>query len=277
VALNALQRLPRPLRKTLDLADSERRHPSAQWHRSLSAAAFLALGCATSAPSGAAPTGAAPAPPAIGGAADRSYHLLEGRFDSADQARSTPGYPPIQLVACPAEVPSLGPRVLYVEQARLDAADAPSRQRVYVLEPREPLESAAVARVFELENPRAAVGACARARPPQFARDELIERVGCAVELRADGSLFRGATAGRGCPTTQGEATYATSEWLVDGLGLRSSESGFDATGTRRWGPQAGPVVFVRRSPPPQSEVSARPTEPGQPPPRAGPQVTDLR
>ena len=197
-------------------------------------------------------------PIASGGFADRSYYLLEGRFDSADQARSTPGYPAIQLMACPAEVPSLGPRVLYVEQVRLDAPDVPLRQRVYVLEPGEPLESAAVARVFELENPSAAVGACARSRPPMFARDELMERVGCAVALRTEGSLVRGATTGRSCPTTQGGATYATTEWMVDGLGLRARETGFDATGMRKWGNDAGPVVFVRRSPPPASEVSRR-------------------
>lgn len=213
--------------------------------RVLCATVFLALGCATPG----ATTGVAAA--VSGGAADRGFRLIEGRFDSADQARSTPGYPAFQLVACPAEAPSLGARVLYVEHARLDALDAPVRQRVYVLEAGEPLESAAVARVFELENPRGAAGACSRSSPPRFARDELIERVGCAVALRADGSLLRGTTTGRGCPTDQGGATYATSEWMVDGLGVRSSETGFDAAGTRKWGNAAGPVVFVRRSPPP--------------------------
>jgi hypothetical protein len=225
---------------------------------------FLALGCATSGTSGPAPT-AATVP---GGAADRGFHLLEGRFDSADQARSTPGYPALQLVACPAEAPSLGTRVLYVEHARVDALEAPVRQRVYVLEPGDPLESAAVARVFELENPRGAAGACSRSAPPRFSRDELIERVGCAVALRADGSLFRGTTTGRGCPTDRDGATYATSEWMVDGLGLRSSETGFDAAGTRKWGSTAGPVVFVRRSPPPAIESSRR--EPPVPPAEAG-------
>ena len=91
-----------------------------------------------------------------------------------------------------------------------------------------------------------------------FARDELMERVGCAVALRTEGSLVRGATTGRSCPTTQGGATYATTEWMVDGLGLRARETGFDATGMRKWGNDAGPVVFVRRSPPPASEVSRR-------------------
>lgn len=228
---------------------------------------FLALGCATSS------TSTVPvAPSAPAGAADRSYQLLAGRFDSSDQARSSPGYPAIQMVACPADAPSLGPRVLYVEQTRLDGSDAPFRQRVYALEPGEPLESAAMVRVFELENPRGAVGACVRSQPPRFARDELIERVGCAVALHAEGGLFRGGTTGRGCPTTQDEATYVTDEWLVDTVGVRSRQTGFDAMGTRRWGNQSGPVVFVRRSPPP-----AAPVQPAQPPPPGGPEVTGLR
>ncbi|HZX43659.1 MAG TPA: CpcT/CpeT family chromophore lyase, partial [Myxococcaceae bacterium] len=90
------------------------------------AVALLGLGCATSSPTTGAPSRAAPA-----GAADLTYRLLEGRFDSADQARSSPGYQAIQLVACAADVPTLGQRVLYVEQARLDAPEAPIRQRVY--------------------------------------------------------------------------------------------------------------------------------------------------
>src|SRR5262249_56922735 len=93
----------------------------------------------------------------------------------------------------------------------------------------------------------------------------------CAVTLRADGGLFRGSTSGRGCPTDHGGATYATSEWMVDGLGLRSSETGFDSAGARKWGNAAGPVVFVRRSPPPATHVSRReapvpPADPVQPP-----------
>jgi len=240
--------------------------------------ALLGLGCATSMTNVAAPSTTGPP-----GAADLTYQLLQGRFDSADQARSSPGYPAIQLVACAAEVPGFGSRVLYVEEARLDALGAPFRQRIYVLEPCEPVESAAVSRVFDLQDPGAAVGACARGRAPRFARDELIERVGCVVALHAEGGVLRGTTSGRGCPTTQGGATYATSEMMVDAVSLRSWEHGFDASGAQRWGTDAGPYVFVRRTPPPLAEAirregSARgPVDQGQPALQSGPQVTDLR
>src|SRR5262249_36755580 len=156
-------------------------------------------------------------------------------------------------------------------------------QRVYVLEAGEPADSAAVSRVFDLENPGAAVGACSQGQPPRFARDELIERVGCVVTLHAEGGVLRGTTTGRGCPTTQGGATYATRGMVVHAVSLRSGEHGSDATGAQRWGTNAGPYVFVRRSPPPQAvpgprEGSARgPVDQGQPALQSGPQVTDLR
>jgi hypothetical protein len=188
-----------------------------------------------------------PAP--SGGAADRSYQLLAGRFDSADQARSTPGYPAIQLVTCPADVPSLGPRVLYVEQTRMDAVDRPERQRVYAIEPAEPAESAAVVRVFDLAVSGSSVGACGLSVRPRFTRDELVEREGCKVSLRADGPVYRGSTSGRSCPTTLEGATYVTSDVVLDTFGLRSRERGFDPSGAQRWGSESGPYVFVRRTP----------------------------
>lgn len=174
--------------------------------------------------------------------------LLTGRFDSADQARSSPGFAAIQVVACPADVPVLGPRVLYVEQARMESPDVPERQRVLVLEPGEPLESAAVSRVFELAVPGSSVGACGLAVRPRFTRDELVERVGCSMALRSDGTVWRGSTSGRGCPSTLGGATYVTSEVVLDTLGYRAWDRGFDASGAQRWG-ESGPYVFVRRTP----------------------------
>jgi hypothetical protein len=233
------------LRKTLDVADREHWHASAARRvTGFCAAALLTLGCATSAPSP-----VAPGPNGAGGAADRSYHLLEGRFDSADQARSTPGYPPIQWVACPADVPALGSRVLYVEQARMDAAESPERQRVFVIEQGDPVESSAVARVFDLAEPRSSVGACGRSARPQFTRDELVERVGCTVSLHADGPVYRGSTRGRSCPTTLKGATYVTSDVVLDTAGFRSWERGFDPSGAQKWGSESGPYVFVRRTP----------------------------
>ena len=211
--------------------------------RTASLVVVLALGCATPAPSTNHEAGAAPA-----GAADKVYRLLAGRFDSVDQARSSPGFTAFQVSVCPADVPALGTRVLYAEQVRMDGTDTPERQRVYVIEPGEPVESSAVARVFELAVAGSSVGACGLSVRPRFTRDELVERVGCTISLRADGPVYRGSTSGRGCPTTLNGATYTTSDVVLDTVGFRSWERGYDPGGTRRWG-ESGPYVFVRRTP----------------------------
>ncbi len=224
------------------------------------AAVVLGLGCATSVstvppsastvpPSASTVPPSSPSASASAGAADRTYRLLEGRFDSADQARSSPGFTALQVSACPADVPALGTRVLYVEHAPIDAPDRPVRQRVYVLEPGEPVESVAVARVFELAVPGSSVGACGLSVRPRFTREELVERVGCMLSLRADGPVYRGSTSGRGCPTTVKGATYVTGDLVLDTVGFRSWERGYDPTGTRKWGDESGPYVFVRRTP----------------------------
>jgi hypothetical protein len=92
------------------------------------------------------------------------------------------------------------------------------------------------------------MGACGLAVPPRFTRDELVERVGCALALRSDATVWRGSTNGRGCPSTLRGATYVTSEVVLDTLGYRAWDRGFDASGAQRWG-EAGPYVFVRRTP----------------------------
>ncbi|HTS80016.1 MAG TPA: chromophore lyase CpcT/CpeT [Myxococcaceae bacterium] len=206
--------------------------------------ALLCAGCVTSAPSFEPPDH-----PERSNAADTLYWLLAGRFDSADQARSTPGYPALQVVACPAEVVGLGPRALYVEQARMESPRAPYEQRVYVLEPLEPSSSVAVSHVFVLAQPAAAVGACEQGRPPRFERDALVEHLGCAVRLHAEGNAWQGSTSGQGCRSALGGASYVTGEWMVDARGFRSWERGFDATGAQTWGVDSTPYVFVRRTP----------------------------
>jgi hypothetical protein len=119
---------------------------------------------------------------------------------------------------------------------------------VYVVDPGEPAESAALLRVFELAVSGSSVGGCGLSVPPRFTRDELVERVGCTVPLRADGPVYRGNTSGRGCPTTLRGATYTTSDLVLDTVGFRSWERGYDPAGTRKWG-ESGPYVFVRRTP----------------------------
>lgn len=182
-------------------------------------------------------------------AADRAFQFLNGRFDSADLARSSPGVSALEVTACAAEVSGLPPRALYVEEATLGTPEVPRRQRVFALEPGDSPGAPVLWRVFDLVSPESVTGACRGGGRPRFARDEVRERPGCAVSLRWDGNVFRGATSGRSCPSTIAGATWASQETMLDAMGFRLWERAFDASGQPVGKADVGTYVFVRRSP----------------------------
>lgn len=171
---------------------------------------------------------------------------LSGTFDSADQATRDPSYFEIHLTICPVSVPSLGDRVLYVEQARADSLKAPYRQRLYVLESRSDVS---VSRVFEFKAPSKVIGLCADPSRLTLAPADVEEKSGCRVELSWDGSQFSGGTVGKDCQSSLNGASYATSEVKLDASGLRSWDRGFDANGKQVWGATKGAYEFTRRTP----------------------------
>lgn len=183
--------------------------------------------------------------PAVDDAA-RVYAALLGRFDSRAQSIRDPQYLAIQLLTCEVSVPDLGPRVMYVEQARMDALDAPYRQRLYVVEAEE---GGVSSRVFEFNNPAMVRGLCADPASADVRPKDLVERAGCAVHLRAVGDHFEGGTRGQACESTLMGASYATSEVVLRDDGLESWDRGFNAQGRQVWGATAGAYVFQRRAP----------------------------
>lgn len=225
------------------------------WRTLGALALWTACGAPGPAPAPAAPSGlagrpaAAPAAPAES-PADRLYRLLIGTYDSADQAGRDSEFRTIHLEICPASAPELGRRVLYVEQAAAEARDKPYRQRLYVV---EEVPGGAASRVFELRDPAAAVGACARPEPPSFAAAAAEERAGCAVTMtwRADHAGFVGGTHEHDCPSALRGAAYATSAVDLDAARLVSWDRGYDASGAQVWGAVKGPYEFMRRSPRP--------------------------
>lgn len=176
----------------------------------------------------------------------RVYAALLGRFDSRAQSIRDPQYFAIQLLTCEVSVPDLGPRVMYVEQARMDALDAPYRQRLYVVEAEE---GGVSSRVFEFNNPAMVTGLCANPASADVRPKDLVERAGCAVHLRAVGDHFEGGTRGQECESTLMGASYATSEVILRDDGLESWDRGFNAQGRQVWGATAGAYVFQRRAP----------------------------
>lgn len=186
-----------------------------------------------------------PAPPAV----EVLARLLDGSFDSVAQAAANPAYYSVRLEVCSIAAPELGSRVLYVEQALMKRLEAPYRQRVYVLEPGDPLETRASGRVFALTNPKAAIGACANGRSLTLGAQDVVEQPGCALTLRLEGDRLMGGTVGTACPSELNGASYTTSDVVVSASGLESWDRGFAADGTQVWGTETGPYTFERRSP----------------------------
>lgn len=194
--------------------------------------------------------------------ASRLENWLLGKFDSKDQSLADPTYFAISLTTCRVELPSLGERVLYIEQARLGGA--PYRQRLYVIEGVD--ATTARSRVFEANDPRPLVGLCGAAQPPTLAASDFAERMGCSVEMhwtedrfeghtpdaRWTGSEFVADPTGQRCPSSLYGASFATSEVRLDRDRLRSWDRGFDANSVQVWGATQGGYEFVRRTPLPQ-------------------------
>jgi len=203
--------------------------------------------------------------------ASRLIAWLEGSFDSTEQAAADADFLPITLTSCRVSAPGLGPRVLYLEQAR--AGKPPYRQRLYVIEPGD--AQTARSRVFEPASPAVAsglVGHCASKTPTDIRAEDFTERAGCTVTMRWSVDHFEGRTAettwngtafvpdpsGNRCASSLRGATYATTQVALFRDQLRSWDRGFDANHTQVWGAEKGGYVFVRRSPLTDAEWSTR-------------------
>lgn len=174
---------------------------------------------------------------------------LVGRFDSKAQAGRDKSYFGIQLRICRVDAGALGSHVLYVEQARMDTLARPYRQRLYVLAREGGASDQRVkSRVFELNDPDAAIGLCEHAAPPRFTPANVVERPGCGVSLVWDGAMFAGKTTAKDCVSTLEGASYATSEVTIADARFVSWDRGFSSDGTQVWGAVKGPYEFDRRT-----------------------------
>ncbi len=159
---------------------------------------ILAVGSACAAADGSTPEPSA-APENDAGiepesVAPRFEAFLTGRFNSEAQANANPAYFPISLAVCDAEVPELGSRVLYVEQAFV--GESPYRQRVYVVEEGEDPAKAAVSFVYAFNDASRFVGFCDTGSNLGITEGDLTLREGCEVYVTYDGDAdaFTGGT-----------------------------------------------------------------------------------
>ena len=219
--------------------------------KSISSAAALSLlisaliiGCGTDTSSG-PEASASPAADQASLRADAVYELLQGHFDSSDQAIDDPTYFDISLKMCPVDAPWLGERVLYVEQAVSSRLAEPYRQRLYVI---APLGNDVVSRVFELTAPQAFIGLCDQDGVSVVNEGDASIKSGCEVYLAEQGETYIGGTAGKGCLATLNGASYAASDVTLKDGEVTSWDRGYDAQDNQVWGATDGPYQFIKSS-----------------------------
>jgi CpeT protein len=188
----------------------------------------------------------APADPAAAVA-----EMMQGHYDSRDQAAADKTYFPIVLAMVPIWPERSDGHWLYVEQALADTPDKPYRQRVYRVYNSEGGE--VISEVFTFAAPERFVQGWRSGTLDGLRENMLQLRSGCAVHLRvldaaAQTPVWQGETLGHGCASERSGAAYATAEVrLVPGR-MTSWDRGFDAAGKQVWGATAGAYIFVKRA-----------------------------
>ncbi len=178
------------------------------------------------------------------------YQLLEGDFDSSGQATKDSGYDAISLRMCGLEVPDIGERVLYVEQAFASRLEAPYRQRLYSV---EAINGQVAVLPFTLADQFAVkmINACDRDDLEQVSEviDSawLTEELGCTLWLESDGDgTYAGGTDGTLCSTTIGDAVFTTTEVVLESMSISLWDRGWVSENRQVWGAVDGPYTFKR-------------------------------
>ena len=171
---------------------------------------------------------------------------MTGSFSSQEQAAADSGFLDIRLEMVRIWKDRTDGVWLYVEQAAATALDRPYRQRVYRLSRLN--EYILQSDVFTLENPLRFAGEWKNEAPlAHLTPDSLVEREGCFMHLRERGSeAFMGSTVGKGCRSTLGGASYATSEVTITEFDMTSWDRGFTEQNEQVWGAKTGPYVFKK-------------------------------
>ena len=181
--------------------------------------------------------------------------MMQGHYDSRDQAAADKTYFPIALAMVLIWPDRSDGHWLYVEQAMADTPDKPYRQRAYRVYNGE--DGEVISEVYTIAEPERFVQGWRTGSLAALHRDMLQPRTGCAVHLRAQGDaaqsptqsvVWQGATMGNGCASERSGAAYATAEVRLEAERMSSWDRGFDAAGKQVWGATAGAYVFMKRA-----------------------------
>ena len=173
---------------------------------------------------------------------DRLSEMMAGYYNSSNQASQDSQFFDISLTMIPIWEDDQKARWLYVEQAVSATMKQPYRQRVYRLTKEgDVFES----KVYEIPTPEKYVHLWEdKTKMEELKVASLIERDGCSVFMKAEGSCFTGSTEERSCKSSLRGASYATSIVEVCDQGIVSWDQGWNEEGHQVWGAVKGGYIF---------------------------------
>jgi len=174
------------------------------------------------------------------------FALMQGSFDSSEQAEKEANYYDITLHMYPIWKDKKDAKYLYVEQSVTSKQDKPYRQRVYKLVDNN--DGTIASYVYSIKDDSLYIG---KWNEPSFFDSKNIDildiRKGCEVILtkQSDGT-FSGSTGAESCGSSLRGASYATSKVFVAEGVITSWDQGFDNSGKQVWGAEDGPYIFKK-------------------------------
>lgn len=174
----------------------------------------------------------------------RLFSMMQGAFNSAEQALADSTYLNISLIQVP--IWSERGHYLYVEQARYESRERPYRQRIYHVYHKGGGEFASA--IYLLPDDEAWAGKWESPEAfDKLDKSQLTLLEGCEVVLHRQGrNRFKGRTAEGTCSSVQRGAAYTTSETVITPGRMVSWDRGFDEDGQVVWGARQGGYVFNR-------------------------------
>ena len=174
--------------------------------------------------------------------AEELYMLMQGSFDSQEQAEEDDTYFNISLHMYP--IWKDKGYWLYVEQALNAKQDKPYRQRIYEI--KQLNDSVVSSTIYTIPNDSLFIG---KWKDPEFFNslpiDSLQLRKGCDVYLsKTFHNTFTGSTMHESCQSGLRGSSYATSEVSVYKDKIISWDRGFNAEGEQVWGATKQGYIF---------------------------------
>lgn len=176
---------------------------------------------------------------------DLLYNMMQGSYDSSQQAKDDESYYDISLEMHPIWKEKDG-KWLFVEQALSSNKDKPYRVRVY--EVKTINKDTYISEVYTIRDEERFYGAY---KNPILLKnlkpEDITLKEGCGVILTKAENGFKGKTGDDTCKSTLRGASVARSQVSITLKGITSWDQGFNEEGKQVWGAVKGGYIFLKK------------------------------